>query len=36
MLLSLQATHKMEAPQYIGKEEVPSTLLRPGIDDPDR
>lgn len=26
----------MEAPNYISKEEVPESLLRPGIDDPAR
>ncbi|KAI7837822.1 hypothetical protein COHA_008310 [Chlorella ohadii] len=25
---------KLEAPNYVGKEEVPESLLRPGIDDP--
>ena len=27
---------KLEAPNYVGKEEVPESLLRPGIDDPNR
>lgn len=27
---------KLEAPNYIGKDEVPASLLRPGIDDPER
>lgn len=34
-LLCLQAV-KLEAPNYVGKDEVPTSLLRPGIDDPDR
>ncbi|KAL4420308.1 hypothetical protein ABPG77_001398 [Micractinium sp. CCAP 211/92] len=31
----VQAAVKLEAPNYVGKDEVPTSLLRPGIDDPE-